>query len=72
MKYLSRFSAISGLHINLGKSAFVLKGHIGPDVLQQFKKVGLQQQQYVKHVGVKVGHLMVKEPYLGPLPGGIL
>ena len=52
MHHLNRFSAISGLHINLSTSAFVLKGDVGEGDLQQFKEVGLQQQSFVKCLGV--------------------
>ena len=67
MHQLRRFSTISSVHINLGKSTFVLKGHIGRDMLERFKEAGLQQQQHVKCVRVKVGHLMIKEANFGPL-----
>ena len=67
MHHLNRFSAIFGLHINLSKSAFVLKGDVGQDALQQFKEARLQQQSFVKYLGVKMGHISVKETFLGAL-----
>ena len=48
MHHLNRFSAIYGVHINLSKSALLLKGDVGQDSLRQLKEARLQQLSFVR------------------------
>ena len=55
------------LLIDLGKPSFMVKGEVGQDMLTCLPHTSLQEQQYVKYLGVKIGHLSVREAFLGHL-----
>ena len=64
---LRKFSAMSGLQLILGKSAYVTKGVLGDPVLRYMAQSGLQYAKRVPYLGVQVGHVSTKEAFLGPL-----
>ena len=64
---LERFSAFSGLRKNVGKSAYVTKGTLQPEALQFMQESGLQHETKVRYLGVQMGHMCVKEAFVGPL-----
>ena len=64
---LRRFSAVSGLQQNVGKSAYVTKGALQPAALQFMQDSGLQHETKVRYLGVQMGHVSVKEAFVGPM-----
>ena len=64
---LQRFSAVSGLQQNIGKSAYVTKGTLQPEALQFMQDSGLQHETKVRYLGVQMGHVYVKEAFVGPV-----
>ena len=64
---LQRFSAVSGLQQNVGKSAYVTKGTLHLRVLQFMQDSGLHHETKVWYLGVQMGHVSVKEAFVGPL-----
>ena len=66
---LRHFSAVSGLQQNVGKSAYVTKGTLQPEALHFRQDSGLQHETEVRYLGVPMGHVSVKEAFVGPLRG---
>ena len=64
---LQRFSAVSGPQQKVGKSAYVTKGTPQPEALQCMQDSGLQHETKVRYLGVPMGHVSVKEAFVGPL-----
>ena len=64
---LRRFSAVGGLQQNIGKLACVTKGTLQPEALQLMQDLGLQHETKVRYLGVQMGHMSVKEAFVGPL-----
>ena len=62
------FSALSGLQLNLGKSAYVTKVVLADLVLGYMAQSGLQHAKRVHYQGVQIGHVSTKEAFLGPMP----
>ena len=54
---LRRFSAVSGLQQNVGKSAYVTKGALQPGALQFMQHSGLQHETKVRYLGVQMRHV---------------
>ena len=64
---VQRFSAVSGLQQNVGKSAYVTKGTLQPEALQFMQDSGLQHETKVRYFRVQMGHAFVKEAFVAPL-----
>ena len=64
---LQRLSAVSGLQQSVGKSAYITKGTLQPEALQFMQDSGLQHETKVRYLGVHMGHVSVKETFVGPL-----
>ena len=58
---------MSGLQVNLGKSAYVTKGVLVDPIMTYMTQSGLQHAKCVRYLGVQVGHVSTKEAFRGPL-----
>ena len=63
---LRHFSAVSGLQQNIGKSAYVTKGAL-QRALQFMQDSGLRHETKVRYLGVQMGHVSIKEAFVGAL-----
>ena len=52
---------------NVGKSAYITMGTLQPEALQFMQDSGLQHETKVRYLGVQMGHVSVKEAFVGPL-----
>ena len=62
-----RFLAVSGLQQNVCKSAYVTKGTLQPEALRSMQNWGVRHETRVRYFGVLMGHVPVKEAFVGPL-----
>ena len=67
---MHQFSKVSGLKLNLGKSALVIKGNFFQQEHDYFEGRGMSIEQYVKYLAVQIGNISGSQAFSKLMGGG--